>query len=166
MDLNNRLIVFFKNVIQHYNHEKYWKMRKQLLDNKSKVNKIVKLYYLFRIKRMDAFHNASMGTDFNRGAKFMTPPSLPHGLNGIIIAPDAEIGRNCIIFQRVTIAQKNGKAAKIGDNCLIGTGAVIRGDVLIGNNCKIGANCVLTKDLPDNHTAVGVPAKIFPNKDN
>lgn len=41
---------------------------------------------MISIKRSDAFHNASMGTDFGSGAFFATPPNFPHGLNGIIIS--------------------------------------------------------------------------------
>ena len=47
----------------------------------------------------------------------------------------------------------------IGDNVDIGTGAVILGGVHIGNNVRIGANAVVNKDIPDNCTAVGAPAK-------
>ena len=43
---------------------------------------------------------------------------------------------------------------KIGDNCLIGAGAKIIGNVTIGNNCRIGANVVVTKDIPDNTVIV------------
>lgn len=48
---------------------------------------------------------------------------------------------------------------KIGDNVLLGTGAKILGNLIIGNNVKIGANAVVTKDVPSNQIAVGVPAK-------
>lgn len=43
---------------------------------------------------------------------------------------------------------------------MIGAGAVILGNITIGNNVSIGANAVVTKDIPDNCVAVGVPAKI------
>lgn len=162
ININNPFIKFILNNIQHYNHDKYWRMREEVVNNSSKLPKIIRLYYLFRIKRMDAFNNASMGTDLGHGSYFAEPPILEHGLNGIIISHYAKIGKHCYIFQRVTIAEGKGKkSATIGDNCTIGAGAVIIGDVKIGDNVKIGANCVVTKDLPDNCTAVGVPAKIF-----
>lgn len=53
----------------------------------------------------------------------------------------------------------------IGNNVFIGPGAVIVGNITIGNNVIIGANAVMTKDVPNNHYAVGVPAKINPRKD-
>ena len=42
----------------------------------------------------------------------------------------------------------------IGNNCLIGAGAKIIGNVKIGNNCRVGANAVVTNDMPDNSVCV------------
>lgn len=50
---------------------------------------------------------------------------------------------------------------KIGNNVYIGTGAFVMPGVKLGNNCIIGANAVVTKDIPDNSVAVGVPAKVI-----
>jgi len=52
----------------------------------------------------------------------------------------------------------------LGDNVYIGTGAKVLGKIKIGNNVKIGANAVVIKDVPDNATAVGVPAKTIEKK--
>ena len=153
------------SIIIHYNHEKYWKRRAKVTNPKSKLPKLIKLWYLLQLKRTDAFHNASMGTDLNSGAKFLTPPILPHHLNGIIISHYANIGKNATIYQQVTIAQsENRKSATIGNNCVIGAGAKIIGEVTIGDNVTIGANSVVTKDIPDNVVMAGVPAKIIRKK--
>ena len=149
------------SIVEHYNHKKYWKLRSRVINPNNHYPKLLKYYWLFKIKRMDAFNNASMGTYINHGTKFLTPPNLPHHLNGIIIAEYAEIGKNCTIFQQVTIGEENGKAAKIGDNVMIGAGAKIIGDVRIGSHVKIGANAVVLQDIPDGCTAVGVPAKVI-----
>ena len=96
------------------------------------------------------------------GAIFAGPPILPHLLNGIIVAYNAQIGKNCTIMQQVTIGlDAEGNAPIIGDNVFIGAGARIIGKVVIGDNAKIGANAVVVKDVPANATAVGVPAKII-----
>ena len=67
-------------------------------------------------------------------------------------------------MQQVTIGgttNENGPiAAIIGDNCFLGAGCKILGEVKIGNNVKIGANAVVLDDIPDNCTAVGIPARI------
>lgn len=156
----NRFVMFWVNRIKHYNHKRYWKMRAQVVDKKSKIPGIFRLFYLYKIKKMDAYNLSSMGTGFGWGAEFKSPPILPHLLNGIIVSYYASIGSNCTIMQHVTIAEENKKAATIGDNVFIGAGAVILGDVTIGDNVKVGANAVVTKDIPANCTVVGVPAHI------
>ena len=50
---------------------------------------------------------------------------------------------------------------EVGDNCYFGTGCIILGPVKIGNNVIVGAGAVVTKDVPDNCTVAGVPAKII-----
>lgn len=117
---------------------------------------------------MDAFNNASMGTDIGFGAKFAEPPHLQHGLNGIIVSHYATIGKNAWIAQQVTIGQAIDKnvAPTIGDNVIIGAGAKIIGDITVGNNVTIGANAVVTHDVPDNCVVGGVPAKIIKYKDD
>ncbi len=153
--------------IQHYNHEKYWKMRQEVINPNSKKSKLTRLYYLYKIKKSDAFNNASMGTDLGAGAQFLTPPNLPHHLNGIIISHYAKIGSNCTIYQQVTISQGgNETSATIGNNVIIGAGAKIIGNVKIGDNVKIGANAVVTKDIPSDSVAVGVPAVVIKKNGN
>ena len=137
--------------IQHYNGVKYWRKRGIVVNGSNKTCRLLKLYYLLWIKRVDAHHNASMGTSLNAGAQFITPPHLPHGLNGIFVGHDAIIGSECTIFQQVTIAHGG---VRIGDKVLIGAGAKILPQVSIGNNVKIGANCVVVEDIPDNATVV------------
>lgn len=137
--------------IQHYNHEKYWKRRDIVINPNDKTYLLLKLYYLYYIKRTDAYHNCSFGTNLNSGAYFATPPHLPHGPKGIIVGHDVRIGANSIIYQQVTIAQGG---IKILNNVLIGAGAKILPGVSIGNNVKVGANAVVVEDVPDNATVV------------
>ena len=159
------IYTFVLGLVQHYNDKSYWKMREEVVNPYSRKCTLVRLWYLYRIKRSDAFANASMGTNLSSGAQFASKPILPHHLNGIIISHYAKIGKNCTIYQQVTIAQdENNMAATIGDNVIIGAGAKIIGNVKIGDNVKIGANAVVTKDIPSNSTAVGVPARIITHK--
>lgn len=98
-----------------------------------------------------------MGTDLNHGAVFETVPKLPHGLNGIIISPDAHIGKNCTIFHQVTIGNDYRKVENvptIGDNVTIYPGAKIVGKVYVGDNCEIGANAVVTENIPSDTLVV------------
>jgi serine O-acetyltransferase len=74
------------------------------------------------------------------------------------------IGNNFSIVHSVTIAGKNGKFPKIGDNVYLGSGCCVLGGISIGNNVVIGANAVVTKDIPDNAVVVGNPSKIISYK--
>lgn len=165
VDPRNKFIKRLMGIVQHYDPELYWKRRAIVIDPKNKTPKIIKLYFLYYIKKCDAFNNASMGTDINQGAQFKTPPTLPHGLNGIIVHLRAQVGENAIIWQQVTIGSAGGGTPKIGDNCKIGAGAKILGGVRIGNNVTIGANTVVTKDVPDNSTVVGASMRILERRE-
>lgn len=82
--------------------------------------------------------------------------------HGIVFNHILHIGTGSLIYQNVTLGGINGQyGPNIGSNVTIGAGAVILGEVNIGNNAKIGANAVVLKDVPENATAVGVPARII-----
>jgi len=84
---------------------------------------------------------------------------------GIVINEQCVIGENCNISHCVTLGVSNRGSRKgcpeVGNNVYIAPGVKIIGAVKIGNNAAIGANAVVTKDLPDNSVAVGIPAKII-----
>ena len=83
--------------------------------------------------------------------------NIGHGI-GIVIHQNSRIGKGTMIYQNVTIGSGNGPI--IGENCILGCGCCVLGDIVIGNNVKIGANAVVLKNVPDNCTVVGIPAKI------
>ncbi|MBW7452540.1 hypothetical protein K0U00_00605 [Paenibacillus sepulcri] len=90
---------------------------------------------------------------------------MPHP-TGVVIGEDVMIGDNVTIFQQVTLGShgKPGLSRSypiIEDHVTIYAGAKIIGNVTIGRNAVIGANAVVTKDVPPNAVAVGVPAKII-----
>lgn len=78
-----------------------------------------------------------------------------------MVNPSAVIGNNCNLGQFTTIGSNKGKAAVIGDNTYIGPNVCIVENVRIGSNVTIGAGSVVTKDIPDNATAVGNYAKVI-----
>lgn len=88
-----------------------------------------------------------------------------HGV-GCVVHEKAVVGCNCKIFSNVTIGVRwtEGKndlqLPVIGNNVLIGAGAVILGNIEIGDNAVIGANAVVLKSVPANAMAIGVPARI------
>ena len=146
------LIKWIWNRVNHFDYDAYWKMREYVCKSGGGW---LAYYFLYKIKKMDSYHNASMGTHLKfRCAEFKTRPILPHGLNGIIISNDVTMGSNCTIYHQVTIGGGIGGSPTVGDNVLFGAGAKVIGKINIGNNVRIGAGCVVTTDVPDNATVV------------
>lgn len=88
---------------------------------------------------------------------------MPH-TNGIVIHTDAIIGEHCSISHQVTVGigsrgSKRGVPI-VGNRVFIGPGAKLFGSLSIGNDVAIGANAVVTKDIPDNAVALGIPARV------
>jgi serine O-acetyltransferase len=79
---------------------------------------------------------------------------------GIVINSQVRGGRNVILEHGVTIGSEKGQSPVLGDDVYIGAGAKIIGAVRIGSQVKIGANAVVTRDVPDGATVVGIPARI------
>ncbi|MFZ5875374.1 MAG: acyltransferase [Nitrospirota bacterium] len=55
----------------------------------------------------------------------------------------------------------HGRDIRIGSGCFIGSGAIILGNVTIGDNVIIGAGAVVSRDIPSNSIAAGIPAKVI-----
>lgn len=122
-------------------------------------NKILRL--LARI--MLTVKSRSYQIQISRNAEIGYGFFINHGMC-VVIAGSAKIGNNCTVSQFLTIGSMHDSAAEIGDNVYIGPGVSIVENVKIGNNVTIGAGSVVTKDIPDNVTAAGVPAKVISSK--
>jgi sugar O-acyltransferase (sialic acid O-acetyltransferase NeuD family) len=75
---------------------------------------------------------------------------------GCGIGHDAVIGAYTTLMWRVNISGN----VKIGEGCLLGTGVTVLQGLSVGSGAVIGAGAVVTKDIPENCTAVGVPAQV------
>lgn len=96
-----KFMTYIWGMVQHFNYDKYWKMREYICSSKGGLKRYL---YLYRLKKMDSYNNASLGTHLNFNcAAFETRPILPHGIKGIIVSNDAIIGENCTIYHQVTI---------------------------------------------------------------
>lgn len=103
------------------------------------------------------------GIEIHPGAVIGKGFFIDHGM-GVVIGETAVIGDNCLIYQGVTLGgtgkDKGKRHPTLGDNVMVGSGAKVLGPFKVGNNVKIAANAVVLEAIPDNCTAVGVPARI------
>ncbi len=127
--------------------ETFWKAFFWRQQAKSQIQKDVLTIYLNRSANK---HGGYIGKD----TWFESRPRLPHGLHGIFISRYARIGKECWIYQNVTIGEVHGKAPTIGDHCLIGAGAILVGSITIGSHVKIGAGAVVRQNIPDGATVL------------
>ena len=103
------------------------------------------------------------GIEIHPGATIGKRLVIDHGM-GVVIGETAEIGDDCLIYHGVTLGGTGKDVGKrhptIGNNVLIGTGAKVLGPITIGDNSRVAANSVVLKDIPENCTAVGIPARV------
>ena len=109
------------------------------------------------------------GIEIHPGAKIGKNLFIDHGM-GVVIGETSEIGDNVTIYHAVTLGgsspsidserQRHEKRhPTIGNDVVIGSGAQVIGPVNVGNGARIAANAVVVKDVPENATMVGIPAK-------
>jgi serine O-acetyltransferase len=94
-----------------------------------------------------------------RGAEFGAQFVLIHS-QGVVINTGVRGGEKIFIEHQVTIGAEKRTAPVLGNGVFVGAGAKILGTVRLGNDVKVGANAVVTKDVPDGATVVGIPARV------
>lgn len=103
------------------------------------------------------------GIEIHPGATIGKGLFIDHGM-GVVIGETAEIGDNCTLYQGVTLGGTGKDVGKrhptLGDNVMVGAGAKVLGPIKISDNSKVAANAVVLKEVPENSTAVGIPAKV------
>ncbi len=103
------------------------------------------------------------GIEIHPGAKIGHGVMIDHGM-GVVIGETAEVGDGCTIYQNVTLGGTGKDTGKrhptIGKNVMIGSGAKVLGPFTVGDNSKIAANAVVLREVPENSTCVGVPARV------
>lgn len=120
-----------------------------------------KLYLIARI--ISHINRFLTGIEIHPGAKIGRRFFIDHGM-GVVIGETAEIGDDVLIYQGVVLGgvslSKGKRHPTIGNNVVIGAGAIVLGDIKVGNNARIGAGSVVVKDVPEGATVVGVPGRV------
>jgi serine O-acetyltransferase len=115
-------------------------------------------WFLLEINKLLHGCVIGLGVEFGKGFVLMHPI-------GVIINGAVKGGEKVVIESGVVIGTSHiGLPVEVpilGDNIFIGAGARVLGGIYVGNNVKIGANAVVVKDVPDNVTVAGIPAKII-----
>ena len=103
------------------------------------------------------------GVEIHPGAQIGAGCFIDHGM-GVVIGETAEMGRDCTLYQGVTLGgtslQRGKRHPTLEDGVVVGAGAKIIGAIVIGERSKVAAGAVVVKSVPPNSTVVGVPGRV------
>lgn len=103
------------------------------------------------------------GIEIHPGAKIGSGVFIDHG-EGVVIGETAVVGNNVVIYQGVTLGgtgkDKGKRHPTLGNNVMVGSGAKVLGPFTVGDNARIAAGAVVLSAVPEDCTAVGVPAHV------
>lgn len=103
------------------------------------------------------------GVEIHPGATIGRGLVIDHGA-GVVIGETAEIGDNCTLYQGVTLGGTGKDIGKrhptLGNGVMVGAGAKVLGPFTIADGSKVAAGAVVLKEIPENSTAVGIPARV------
>ena len=129
----------------------------------------IKLHALARF--VANFARILTGVEIHPDASIGRRLFIDHG-TGIVIGQTSIIGDDVTLYHGVTLggvgrvgATDKKRHPTICNHAIIGSGAQVLGNITIGNHTKIGSNSVVISDIPDNATALGIPAKVIGGDD-
>lgn len=119
--------------------------------------------FKFLARFVSTFSRWLTGIEIHPGATIGRRCFIDHGM-GVVIGETAQIGDDVTLYHGVTLGGTSWNAGKrhptLEDNVVIGAGAKVLGPITISKGGKVGSNSVVVKDVPENSTAVGIPARI------
>lgn len=128
------------------------------------ANRLFKARFFFLARAVNHTSRFLTGIDIHPGARIGRHLFIDHGFT--VIGETSDIGNNVTIYQCVTLGgtnPANGQGGKrhptLEDNVIVGSGAQILGPITVSQRARIGANAVVTEDVPEGATMVGVKAR-------
>ncbi len=104
------------------------------------------------------------GIEIHPGARLGRRFFIDHGM-GVVIGETAVVGEDCTLYHQVTLGgttwNKGKRHPTLGDGVVVGAGAKILGPISIGSGVRVGSNAVVTRDVPDHATVVGIPGRVI-----
>lgn len=118
--------------------------------------------WLWLARFLSTFSRFVTGIEIHPGATIGRRFFIDHGM-GVVIGETAEIGDDCTLYHGVTLGgtswDKGKRHPTLKNGVVVGAGAKVLGPIEIGNNARIGSNSVVTKNVPEGITMVGIPGK-------
>ena len=120
-----------------------------------------RLFWLARL--LSTLNRFLTGIEIHPGATIGRRFFIDHGM-GVVIGETTEIGDDVLMYQGVVLGGTSNVKAKrhptIGNNVVIGSGAIVLGPITVGDGARVGGGSVVVKPVPPGMTVVGVPARI------
>jgi serine O-acetyltransferase len=126
-------------------------------------------------RTISQFSRWTTGVEIHPGAVIGRRFFIDHGM-GVVIGETSEIGDDVTLYHGVTLggvapsvdsqSQRDQKRhPSLMDGVIVGSGAQVLGPITVGRCARVGANAVVTKDVPECATVVGIPAKVIQPRD-
>lgn len=113
---------------------------------------------------LSTFSRWLTGIEIHPGAKIGRRFFIDHGM-GVVISETAEIGDDVTLYHGVTLGgtswDKGKRHPTLEDGVVVGAGAKVLGPFTVHKNAKIGSNSVVTKEVPEGATVVGIPGRVI-----
>lgn len=117
---------------------------------------------------LSTFSRWMTGIEIHPGATIGDRFFIDHGM-GVVIGETAEIGNDCTLYHGVTLGgtswNKGKRHPTLEDGVVVGAGAKVLGPIVVHKGARIGSNAVVTKEVPEGVSVVGIPGRIIRKPD-